>query len=801
MRSDIRESSLFFSGYSFSTGYVWRVLSFLLFLSGVLAQSATVGISGKVMDGAGQPIPDSVIEVKHVLSASAYSVRTGVNGNFVLDSLVAGEYQLKILQSGFAPHVQTVQVPVNDLEIRLVPEALRQSVTVSAGSGYIQTTASAGTRIPASLMDVPQSIQVVARNIIDQRLDFQLADTARTVSGVSRTNTGSGYLGNEFSIRGFTLNTANSYLRDGMKFGIYSFSDLASVEEVEVLKGPASVLYGASEPGGVINLVTKKPLEDQVISLQFTGGNGDFRRPEFDASGPLLKNRTLLYRISGSYQQDFRFRDYGKGSHYFLSPSITWRPVDKMILNVSGEYLNGQATSDFGIPVLGSRPAPVPVSRFYGESFNIAQAWPRFLTHSFHYNFSSRWSIDNRYSYWSAGSNYFEAYPTGVSADGRTVSRLLDSYRFPEKSKYSQTEIVGAFDTGPIQHTILLGFEAGWRSGGTFGQIANAPSVDSLNPVTGLVTREDAFRILANPLSPGYADNHSVNSVRNQSGYIQDLMTLGKRWKALIGGRFENYPQESRNYLTHTYFQNADLASSPRAGLVFQPSQTTSIYFSYVRSFMPASPSSRNILGIPFKPQHGVQYESGVKYTSRNRRTSATLAAFWITKDNVITPDPLNPLFNVQSGEQRSKGFDFDFMKQIADGWNVWFAYGFAQAQVTSDNSVPVGNMLLNAPRHTGNIWSVYEIPRGRLRGLGFGGGIYSSSFKYGTLQNNYLVPGYARVDTSTFYTIRGDKVDWKLSLNLKNALDRSYYEAGRGAFVRPGLPFAVYSSVKMTWH
>lgn len=740
--------------------------------------------------------------MKNPTSGRSHSVRSATDGTFFFDGLPGGAYQLQVEQPGFGATTRTVQIPSTaELKIQLSPESLNQSVTVSGGSGYVATAASVGTRLPANLMDIPQNIQVVGRSIIDQRLDFQLADTARTVSGVSRTNSGSGYLGNEFAIRGFSLSTANSYLRDGMKFGTYSFSDLASIEEVEVMKGPASVLYGASEPGGVINLVSKRPLESQIVALQFTGGNGDFRRPEFDAAGPLLKNKTLLYRINGSYQQDFRFRDYVKGSHYFLSPSITWRPMDKMILTVSGEYLNGQATSDFGIPVIGSRPAPVPISRFYGESFNLAQAWPRFINYSFHYNFSSKWSIDNRYSYWSAGSNYFEAYPTQVSSDGRSVSRLLNAYRFPEHSKYSQTEVVGGFETGPIRHSILIGFEAGWRDSSTLGPIASAPGVDSLHPVTGLVTRDQAFQILGNPLSPGYANSHTVSGVRNQSGYVQDLMSIGRRWKALVGGRFENYPQQSRNYLNRTGFQISDLAATPRAGLVFQPSQTTSIYFSYVRSFAPASPSSRNIDGLPFKPQHGEQYEAGVKYALPNGRLSSTLAAYWIKKDNVLTPNPVNPIFNVQTGEQRSKGIDLDISGRIRNGWNAWIAYGFAQAQITKDNTYPIGNLLLNAPRHTGNIWTTYEIPGGRWVGLGFGGGVYVSSFKQGTLANDYLVPGYARVDSTVYYTLRREKVDWKISLNVKNALDRSYYEAGRGAFAKPGAPFAAYSSIKMIWH
>ena len=775
----------------------------ILYLCGSLgAQKPMPVLTGRVLDSSERSVPEATISLTDRGHARTLTTLTQGDGSFLLDTLQEGDYQLRVSREGFGPYTQDVHVPSQaSLEIHLFPGELNQSVSVSANSGYIVPISSVATRIPVNLLDVPQDVQAVSRTIIDQRLDFQLAEAARTVSGVSRTNSGSGYLGNEFAIRGFTLSTANNYLRDSLKFGIYSFSDLADVEEVNVMKGPASVLYGAAEPGGVINLVSKRPTDSPFVSLQFTGGNGDFRRPEFDISGPLLRNHVLAYRVNGSYQQDFRFRDFVKGEHYFVAPTITWRPNSDTSFTVLGELINGHATSDFGIPILGNRPAPVPVSRYYGEPFNLAEAFPRFITYSFHHSITKRWSVENRFSYWSAGSNYFEAYPTGVTADLKSVTRLLDSYRFPEKSKYSQTEIVGSFETGAIRHSVLAGFEAGWRSSYFLGANASVASQNSLRPVYGSVTREQAFLYLSDPNYPGYGNNNSVSRLQNQSGYVQDVISLGHHWKALVGGRFENYPQQSHDFLTGKVYQSADLASTPRAGLVYQPTQTTSVYFSYVRSFAPASPSSRSIDGSPFKPQHGEQYEAGVKHTALSGRASATAAVYWLKKDNVLTPNPLNPIFNIQTGAQRSKGFDIDVFGRILNGWNAWAAYAFTQAQVTEDNTYPIGNLLLNAPRHTGNVWSVYEVPRGRLEGLGVGGGLYVSSFKQGNLANSYLVPGYARVDTSIYYTFRQEKVDWRFSVNLKNALDRQHYEAGRGSFARPGATFAAYSSIKMTWH
>jgi iron complex outermembrane receptor protein len=167
-----------------------------------------------------------------------------------------------------------------------------------------------------------------------------------------------------------------------------------------------------------------------------------------------------------------------------------------------------------------------------------------------------------------------------------------------------------------------------------------------------------------------------------------------------------------------------------------------------------------------------------------------------------LTADPADPRFSVQTGTQRSKGIDVDIVGQVLPGWNVWAAYAFNQAQITRDNTFPVGNFLTEAPRHSGNVWTTYEFSRGRIRGLGLGGGLYSISAKQGDLFNSYLLPGYARVDATAYYEFRPSdrKTGWRFSVNVKNALDRKYWEASNAGFVRGGAPIAVYSTFKLTW-
>jgi iron complex outermembrane receptor protein len=785
--------------------------SVTLFLTTILAlplvlihaQSAPPDLEGKVVDGSGAPIANATVTIQQTGTQFSRQTSTTENGTFTLKLVPPGEYSLRVSHSAFTDQTITISFPTNaPYLVKLLPAVLSQSITVTEKTGFETAESSTATRVPTPILSIPQDIEVVDRVLMDQRLDLQLADAARTVSGVSRTNTGSGYLGNSFAIRGFTLDGANNFLRDGLKFGTYSFSDLADVEEVEVMKGPASVLYGNAEPGGVINVVSKRASDTAVGSVQFTGANGDFYRPEFDVSGPLWQKYGLDYRLVGAYQNDFQFRDFVKGSHFLFSPSLFWHPNSSTAVSVFAEGIDGKATSDFGIPVIGTRPAPVPISNYYGAApWSLAEAYPRYVNYSVHHSFSPKWSIENRFSFWSAGSNYLEAYPTGTT-QGTLVQRLYDAYRFPEHSKYSQTEVVGKADTGVIHHTIVIGFEAGWRDSWFLGPNAAAPALNVYNPAYGSVSLAQAFAALLNPASPGYANYNNASKIQNQSGYIQDQFDLGRHVQVLVGGRFDNDPQQYHDFLGGTLYKSSDFAATPRLGLVYKPRQNTSLYVSYVRSFNPASVSSRSASGSFFQPSRAWQYEGGWKQAALRGRINSTVAAYWIRKTNVLTADPANPVFSIATGAERSKGVDVDVIGRIANGWNAWAAYEFAQAQIAADNTYQVGNLLLNAPRHTGNVWTAYEIPHGRLHGLGIGAGVYASSFKQGNLANTFLIPGYARVDATAYYTFHAtDRTDWRFSLNIKNALDRAYYEAGRGSFARPGAPFAAYSSLKFTWH
>jgi iron complex outermembrane receptor protein len=648
---------------------------------------------------------------------------------------------------------------------------------------------------------VPQDIQTVTPELIQQQAAFQLSDAVSDVSGVSRTNTGSGSISNQFTIRGFQLDGDNSYLRDGMKYPSFGISDLADVEQVEVLKGPSSVLYGRAQPGGVINLVSKRPLPTPYASVQFTGANDDFARPEFDLGGPLF-TKNLSYRLNGSYQHDLAFIDLVHRQHLFIAPAILFSPTASTSLVFRGEISDEDAVSEYGVPAIGDRPAPVPIESFYGEAFNLGDTRPRQASYQFHQGLSPSWSVENRFSYASSGYSYFEAYPYSVEADGHTVDRLLDNYAFPEDFKYSQTEVAGTRKLGPIDNQVLAGFEAGWQNSWFTGAQVNGPSIDLFHPVYGSINKQQAELALGNTADPTYYDYDSVSRNQTQAGYIQDLIKLGHQLTFLGGARFENFSQQDQDYIGLTIMKSADFATSPRVGVVYAPVASTSLYFNFLRSFNPVDPSNRSASGQLFSPVRAKQYEGGIKRLDLNNHLKSTLAIYWIEENNVLTADPNNSHFSVATGTQRSKGVDLDILGQLRPGWNAYLSYAFNQAQVTQDNTYPVGNFLAEAPRHSSNLWTSYSFQQARLKGFGAGGGVYGRTFKEGNLENTYIVPGYARVDMTAYYERnRNEHSSWRIAFNIRNALDRHFFEASNGGqFVRAATPLAAYSSLNYTW-
>jgi iron complex outermembrane receptor protein len=660
--------------------------------------------------------------------------------------------------------------------------------------GYRVPDASTATRTDTPIRDIPQSIQVIPEQVIEEQQVTQLDEALRNVSGVTFGGDVGGR-GDQFSIRGFE---DAPVLRDGFRrYGSYqSFPEVANLERIEVLKGPASILYGEIQPGGLINLVSKKPLAEPFYEAELQVGNWGFLRPRFDISGPLTSDGSLLYRLNALYQTGDSFRGFDQEKRrFFISPVLTWRISDRTDLTVSLEYTDNKGPADFGLPALGDEVVDVPRDRIANNPDDTITNKYLNVGYNLEHRFSENWTLRNAFRYSSYKYNYnVVALTFGFDEATETVENFWASQEGRDKNYALQTNLLGKFATAGIEHTLLFGVDLSHNNERIFsiGDFTTPIPVNIFNPVYGQIPKPEEDTL------PDFGGDEIKT---NRLGiYVQDQLSLFDNLKLVLGLRYDTVEQETVNLpglFTQSGEQTRNYDSfTPRLGIVYQPVEELSLYASYSRSFNPNSATT--VSGDTLEPEKGEGYEVGVKAELLERRLSATLAYFDITKQNVAVSDPLFPLSSIATGEQRSQGVELDVTGQIRPGWNIIAAYAYIDAEVTADtNADIVGNRLFNVPKHSASLWTTYEIQRGNWQGLGFGIGFNYVGEREGDLDNSFEVDSYFLTNAAIFYR----RNNWRFSLNLKNLFNVNYIKAtenDRASDNSPGEPFTVMGSLSV---
>lgn len=668
-------------------------------------------------------------------------------------------------------------------------DSLRIVVTGEEGSRYVVPNATTGTRTDTPLRDIPQSIQVIPREVLEDQQVIRLEDALRNVSGV--TPSGGDPRGPRFNLRGFNDATI---LRDGFRLSGTNSNlvpqDLSNIEQIEVLKGPAAIVFGAVEPGGAINLVTKQPLSEPFYEVGLRVGNRGLIEPSVDISGPLTEDGRVLYRLNALYRTEDSFRDFDPDiERFFIAPVVSWQISDRTDLTIDFEYIDQQNPGDFGIAAIGDEVADIPFNRSLGEPEDIVTTEYLRSGYRFEHRFSDNWKVRNAFSYanrderlTNAGSNFLDE-TTG------DLSRNFQLFEFEQEFFELQTNVVGKFATGSIEHTLLAGVDLRRRDEFTLAGndfLTPAP-LNIFNPVYGQTPRPDFDTLPALFDGDFQLDFLGV--------YLQDQITFADNLKLLAGIRYETFEQE-RVVEPSPFFPGLDStqtddAFSPRIGLVYQPIEEVSLFASYSRSFSPnpASSFSTDFLD----PEEGEQYEVGVKAEFLDGRLAANLAYFDITLQNVSTPDPNNPLFSVAIGEERSQGVELDVAGEILSGWNIIANYAYIDARITEDNSDLEDNRRFNVPEHNVNLWTTYDIQDGPLEGLGFGLGVNYVGERFGDNANSFQLDDYFLTNAAISYK----RDNWQAGLNIRNLFDIDYIESTSGGRrnIYPGEDFTLIGS------
>jgi iron complex outermembrane recepter protein len=680
------------------------------------------------------------------------------------------------------PEGSTVQTkPDEEIEVIATGEAEEDDYNVP--------DATTATRTDTPLRDVPQSIQVIPQKVIEDQKITRISDALRNVSGVTPQR-GFANLIEQFNIRGFDN---SKILRNGLTIdGDDSTIAPNVVDRVEVLKGPASVLYGQAQPGGVVNYVTKKPLREPLYHLEFTAGSFGFIEPAIDLSGPLTEDKKLAYRFNLSYQNDGNFRDFVDSEILTIAPVISYQFSEDTSLSFEYEYLESNQTFDDGLPI---NPVifELPREQFLGEPDDFFDT----ITHSFYltldHRFNEKIKLHSGFSAQISDGSSAAFRLSEIDSETNQLNRFFSELESSGDNYAWQTDLISEFKTGSIEHQLLAGFELARSSN-------DGDTADFFDEETDI-------SLPINVLDPEYAtpipENrssffNSEDTVSTVGLYLQDQVTLLSNLKLLVGGRYDFANSENNSFenfdgeiaSTSNEFNNE--AFSPRVGLVYQPIKPVSLYTSFSRSFVPNNSTTSE--GELIDPERGTQYEVGVKGEFGD--FSTTLAAYEITKTNILRTDPEDDNFSIAIGEVKSRGIEFDVAGEPVSGWNIIASLFFNNAFVSvGDEFNPEDDTLINAPGSGASLWSSYEIQKGEYKGFGAGAGLFYVGNVEAEIPNDFVIPSYVRADASLFY----NRDSWKLGLNFKNLFGKEYFESSQNtALIFPGAPFTVLGSVSV---
>jgi iron complex outermembrane recepter protein len=709
------------------------------------------------------------------------------------------QVQVAITGTEGPPDVQ-VNATARSLTLTVVPgvgsasaedlEAIQVTVT-GAQAGYRVPNAATATRTDTPIQDVPQSITVIPRQVLEDQQVTQINDALRNVSGVTSRFSSLRPDGDAPIIRGFQ--SFGYFFTNGIRNlggGSAFQQELTNVERIEVLRGPASVLYGQGEPGGLVNLVTELPTSEPYYALNAAVGNFSFYSPSVDLSGPLNSEGTIGYRLNARYQNSGTFVDFVGFERAFVAPVFQFELGPDTTLVLEGSYLRDSRQIYPGLPAVGTvLPNPlgdIPRSRYLGEPDFSNVTYQIFdVGYRLEHQFSENLTLRNAFRLEIADVLNRDLIGLGpLLADNRTVRRNASTTTGGTQTYSLVTDLVTDFSTGAVGHELLFGVDLR-RQHESFELFFGGDTLDVFNPVYG-------------NLDFGLERGYDATQTRNYVGvYLQDLISFSDNLKLLVGGRYDLVEQSYIGRLEgETTLVQQDTQFSPRVGIVYQPITPVSLYANWSRSFFPQGDfGDRNADGSPFAPTTGEQFEVGVKTEFLDGRLAATLAAYSITRQNVLTDDPDRPDFRIQVGEQRSRGIELDVAGEILPGWNVIAGYAYTDSEITRDNSGFQGNRPNNVPQHSGSLWTTYEIQDGDFQGLGFGAGLFWVGERPGDLANTFDLPSYVRTDAALFY--RRDT--WQAQLNFKNLFNVGYFEnAISRNSVSPGAPFTIVGSVSV---
>ena len=684
---------------------------------------------------------------------------------------------------------------------------------IDTATRYQVDVATTGTKVNTPLLETPMAVQVVPRDVIDDRQLRTELDIVKNVSGVQAPIY---QFYDAFLIRGFDSGYGATY-RNGLQMrGINEAVNTAFTDHVEIVKGPTSMLYGRVEPGGFVNVITKAPQEQAAYSASLEGGSWGFLRASADATGKLSGDGTLTYRLMGDYDKARSFIDYSHRDNHALAGSLAWKPDNRFNARLDVEYYDYASTwLDAPVPVIGNAPAAVPRN----FSILLPQSWSQYpytakrvlVAFNWTYALSDTWRITNRFHYVHGNENQ-----QGVYLDGFDGVNSYTGVRFTRSgpnwirtSLGTNLDIAGEFTTAGIKHKLLVGVDYARFTDdtpGSTGDIPGAAPVNIFAPVyadysatLAAMAAQDATNILWRDRSTDFGL------------YGQDQIALSPKLDLLVGGRYDwardAYPATygSRDQACYPHCTAlpllpypTDKAFSPRAAVLFKADRHNSLYASFSKSFGDSSGRDEN--GNPLKPQVGKQWEVGYKTSQMGGKLTGSVTLFTLSKSNITEYTPTD-FFPRVVGEARSRGVELDIAGQITRNLSVIGSYTYDETKITKDPyNGTLGNQLGSVAPHVASLWGKWDTNPGGDRGMSLGTGVYYSSARWGDDNDTWRMAAYTRVDAMIAWRTRITGAKVTAQVNVNNLFDVTYFDHGGYGLAAYGAPRNFVASLRFAY-
>jgi catecholate siderophore receptor len=653
-------------------------------------------------------------------------------------------------------------------------------VVTGRPDSYATDRTATATRTDTPLKDVPQSVTVVTEELIDDQAMQGMADVLQYVPGATMGQ-GEGHR-DAPTLRG-NASTADFFV-DGVRDDVQYFRDLYNVERVEVLKGPNAMIFGRGGGGGVINRVTKRAMPDRSAEVRLEAGSWGHGRVTADVNAPL--GAAAFGRVNALFQHSDSFRDHVEIERWGVNPTVTFEPNDRVSVRLNYEHFEDDRTVDRGVSSFSGRPITPSRSTFFGDpgqSYSTVDV--DLLSGTVEFTVSPTLTVRNHTVIAAYDKFYQNVFPGAVNAAATQVSLAAYNNATERENLFNQTDVVLTATTGALRHTLLFGAEFGrqdtanFRNTGYFNNTATSILVPLANPT--VFGAPITFRQSATD-----ADNGTEAAVA--ALYVQDQLEITPQLQLIAGVRFDRFDLDFHDNRTGADLSRTDELVSPRLGVVFEPVEPLSLYASWSVSYLPASGdqfSSLSATSSTLEPEEFENLEVGAKWEVRPA-LMLTAALYRLDRTNTTAPNPSAPGQIVQTGAQRTTGFEVEAAGQVTHRWQILGGYAFQDAEITSTTSAaPAGRTVPLSPRHKLSLWNKVSLTPALDAGLG----VVWQDEMYASISNAVVLPSFTRVDAAVFYRVNPRL---RVQMNVENLLDETYFPTSHSdTNITPGAPRA----------